>query len=127
MHPGMIYMLDEVQGIQTPVMTMEQRQEKLFEKSDLSGIGSWLPDLADSAHSLLTKYHDIFSLESCKLGCTHLTEHVINVAKDTPFKEQFRQIPLPLVEEVHAHLSEMLDSGVIHPGQSTWYNTVVLV
>ena len=109
MWPGTIDVLGEVQGIQTPRMTMEQRQEKLFEKLGLSSLGPWPPELADSAHSLLTEYHDIFSLESCKLSCTHLTEHVIKVTNDVPFREWFRQIPLPLVEEVHVHLWEMLD------------------
>ena len=60
--PGMIDMLDEAQGIQTPKLTTEQRQEKLFEKLDLSGLESWSPELADSACSLLAEYHDIFLL-----------------------------------------------------------------
>ena len=104
MKPGMIDTLDDTQGIQTLKLTTEQRQEKLFEKLDLSGLGSWLPELEDSAQSLLAEYHDIFSLEPCELGCTHLTEHVIKVTNDTLFKEQFRWIPPPLVEEVCAHL-----------------------
>ena len=58
--------------------------------------------------------------EPSNLGCTHSTKHVIKVTDDTPFKEQFRWIPLPLVEDVHAHLWEMLDSGAIHPSQSMW-------
>ena len=58
--PGMMDALDQVQGIQTLKMNTEQRQEKLFKKLDLSGLGSWLPELADSAHSLLAEYHDIF-------------------------------------------------------------------
>ena len=45
----------------------------------------------------------------------------------TPFKEQFRQIPLPLVEEVRNHLQEMLESGAIRPSQSALCNAVVLV
>ena len=101
MWPGMIDALDETQGIQTPALTAEQRQEKLFEKLDLSGLGSWSPD---SAYSLMAEYHNIFSLEPCELGCTHLTEHLIKVNNDAPFKEQFRWVPPPLVEEVHAHL-----------------------
>ena len=52
---------------------------------------------------------------------------MIKVTDDTPFKEQFRQIPLPLVEEVQNHLQEMLESGAIRPSQSAWCNTVVLV
>ena len=46
---------------------------------------------------------------------------------DTPFKEQFRQIPPPMVEEVRNHLREMLESGAIRPSQSAWYNVVMLV
>ena len=35
--------------------------------------------------------------------------------------------PLPLVEEFHNHLQEMLDSGDIQPSQSVWCNVVVPV
>ena len=125
--PGNIDALDEAQGIQTQKLTAEQRRERLFRKLDLSSLGSWLPELADSAYSLLAEYHDIFSLEPCELSCTHSTEHVIKVTNDAPFKEQFRWIPPPLVEEICAHLQEMLDSGTIHPSQSTWCKAVVLV
>ena len=113
-------------GCQTPKLTMKQWQEKLFEL-DLGGLESWPPELAEATQSLLAEYHNIFSLESSELDCTHSTKHIIKVTNDTPFKEWFRRIPLPLVEEVHMHLWEMLDSGVIHPSQSVWYNTVVLV
>ena len=54
-------------------------------------------------------------------------KHVIKVTDGTPFKEQFRQILLPLVEEVWNHLREMLESGAIQPSQSAWCNAVVLV
>ena len=79
MWPGTIDALDEVQGIQTQKLTAEQRQEKLFEKLDLSGLGSWSPELADFTCSLLAEYHDILSLE--QLGCTHSTQHVIKWLK----------------------------------------------
>ena len=124
---GLTETLEGVHGHQTPKLTMKQRQEKLFEELDLSRLESWTPELAASTQSLLAKYHDIFSLEPSELGCTHSTEHVVKVINDTPFKEQFRQIPSPLVEEVCKHLQEMLDSGTIHPSQSTWCNAVVLV
>ena len=93
MWPGTIDMLDEAQGIQTPKMKAGQRQEKLFKKLDLSGLGSWSPELADSAHSLLAKYHDIFSLEPCELSCTHLTKHVIKVTDAAPFKSYLGRFP----------------------------------
>ena len=89
---------------------IRQRQGRLFDELDLSGLDSWAPELADKAHWLLAEYHDIFSLDLAELGCTHLTEHTIKVTDDTPFKEQFWQIPPLMVEEVMNHLREMLES-----------------
>ena len=106
---------------------MKQRQEKLLGELDPSGLESWPPELAASAQSLLAMYHDVFSLEPSELGCTHSTKYVIKVTNNTPFKEQFRHIPPHLVEEVHNHLQEMLDSVAVCPSQSTWCNAVVLV
>ena len=54
-------------------------------------------------------------------------EHEICIEKDEPFKERFRHIPPPLLEEVHAFLQDMLEAGVIHPSQSPWCNMVILV
>ena len=108
-------------------LTTRQRQGKLFEESDLSGLNSWPPELAEAACWLLAKYHNVFSLQSAELGCTHSTEHMIKVMDDTPFKEWFRQIPPPLVEEVRNHLREMLESGAIQPSQSAWCYAIVLV
>ena len=81
-----------------PKLMVRQRHGKLFDELDLSGLNSWAPKLADAAHWLLAEYHDIFSLDLAELGCTHSTEHTIKVTDDTPFKEQFRQIPLSMVE-----------------------------
>ena len=92
----------------------------------MSGLDSWAPKLADAAHKLLAEYHDVFSLDPVELGCTHSIEHMIKVMDDTPFKEWFRQIPPPLVEEVQNHLQELLESGAIQPSQSAWCNVVVL-
>ena len=127
LHNDLTEASEEAYGPQVPKLTMKQRREKLFQELYMSGLESWPPKLVASAHSLLAKYHDIFSLEPSKLGFTHSTEHVIKATNDTLFKEHFRWIPPPLVEEIHAHLWEMLDSGVIHSNQSAWCNAVVLV
>ena len=108
-------------------LMVRQRHGKLFDELDLSGLDSWAPELADAAHQLLAEYHDVFSLDPVELGCTHSTEHTIKVTDNTPFKERFRQIPLPMVEEVRNHLREMLESSAIRPSQSAWCNAVVLV
>ena len=118
---------DESHDYHTPRLTVRQRHGKLFNKLDLSGLDSWTPELADAAHQLLAEYHDVFSLDPVELGCTHSMDHMIKITGDTPFKEWFRQIPPPLVEEVRSHLQEMLESGAIRPSQSAWCNTVVLV
>ena len=90
-------------------------------------LDSWPPELVDAAHWLLTKYHDVFSLDPMELGCTHSVEHMIKVMDDTLFKEQFRWISPPLVEEVQNHLWEILESGAIQTSQSAWCNVVMLV
>ena len=106
---------------------IRQRHGKLFDELDLSGLYLWAPELADKTRRLLAKYHDIFSLDLTELGCTHSTKHTIKVMDDTPFKEHFRRIPPPIVEEVRNHLKEMLESSAIRPSQSAWCNAVVLV
>ena len=74
----------------TPRLTVRQRHGKLLDELDLSGLDLWTLELADAAHWLLAKHHDVFSLDPAELGCMHSTEHTIKVTDDTPFKEQFR-------------------------------------
>ena len=74
----------------TPKLTVRQRHGKLFDELDLSGLDSWTPELADTAHWLLAEYHDVFSLDPAELGYTHSTEHIIKVTDDTLFKECIR-------------------------------------
>ena len=87
-------------------LTVRQRHGKLFDKLDLSGLDSLTPELADAACQLLAEYHDVFLLDPAELGCIHSTEHITKVTDDTPFKEWFRWIPLPMAEEVRNHLKE---------------------
>ena len=119
--------VDEPQNCHTPWLTVRQRHGRLLDELDLGGLESWAPELVDAAHWPLAKYHEVFSLDTAELGCTHSTEHMIKVTDDTPFKEWFRWIPPPLVEEVQNHLREMLESGTIRPSLSAWCNAVVLV
>ena len=76
---------------------------------------------------MLLEHHNIFSLDKNEIGCTDTAEHVIKLLDMEPFKERFRRIAPPLVEEVREHIQEMLDGGAIHPSQSPWCNAVVLV
>ena len=103
---------DKPQGPHTPRLTVRQRHGKLFNELDLGGLDSWAPKLADAACQLLAKYHNMFLLDPAELGCTHSMEYTIKVTDDTPFKEQFRWILPPLVEQVWNHLWG--DAGVWH-------------
>ena len=110
-------------------LTETERQDLLLEKLDLSGLEAWPQEQAEKAHSLLKEYHDIFLLEKRDMGHTNTTKHKI-VLKDPdtlPFKERFRRIPPPQLDEVREHLKLMLDAGVIPPNNSPWCNAVVLV
>ena len=103
------------------------RQERLLEKLNLDGLAHWSLRNAVVARELVLAYHDIFTLESNELGCTSAIKHEIHIDNSKAFKERFRCIPPPLLEEVHASLWDMLDAGVIHLKQSPWCNVVVLV
>ena len=108
-------------------MSVAVRQEKLLEKLNLDGLAHWSPENAVVAGELVLAYHDVFVLESNELGCTSAIEHEICIKNGEPFKEWFWHIPLPLLEEVHTSLRDMLEAGAIHPSQSPWCNAVVLV
>ena len=103
------------------------RQEKLLKKLNLDGLTHCSPENAVAVRELVLAYHDVFALESNEVGCTSAIEHEICIENDEPFKERFQRIPLPLLEEVHTSLQDMLEAGVIHPSQSPWCNAVVLV
>ena len=77
--PGMVDQLGTSQGIQMgrPKMTVEQQREVLFKQLDLSSLDSWTPKSRAATHMLLAGYHNIFSLDSCELGCLDLAWHVI--------------------------------------------------
>ena len=96
-------------------LTEAERQDLLLDKLDLSGLDEWPTEQAEKARGLLKEYHDIFFLEKQDMGHTKAAEHKI-VLKDLdtpPFKEQFRRIPPPQLDEVREHLKLMLDVGVI--------------
>ena len=98
-------------------LTIQQRQDLLLatlcKDSGMDHLKEWPPDLAQKAVALLLEFHHVFSLEPNEIGCTDATEHVIELMKDEPFKERFRCIAPPLVDEVCQHIQEMLDGGAI--------------
>ena len=118
-----------VAGMEVPQeqMSIEEHQHKLLEKLNLDGLSQWSPRNVATVRELLLSYYDVFTLGPSELGCTSAIKHEIHITDDEPLKECFRHIPLPLLEEVHALLRDMLEVGAIWPSQSPWCNTVVLV
>ena len=112
-------------------LSIEERQKLLMEllrqEGGLDQLADWTLELAQKFERLLIEYHDIFSLDKNEIGCMDTAEHVIELLDEEPFKEKFRQIAPPLLDEVQEHLQEMLDGGAIRPSQSAWCNEVVLV
>ena len=98
-------------------MSVAVRQERLLEKLNLDGLAHWSLENGVAARELVLAYHDVFMLESNELGCTSTIEHEIHIENDEPFKEWFRHIPLPLLEEVCTSLIQANPHGVM---QSSW-------
>ena len=99
----------------------------LRQEGGLDELTQWMPELAQKFEQMLMEYHDIFSLEKNEIGYTDVAKHIIELLDEEPFKEKFRRIAPPLLDEVWEHLQEMLDGGAICPLQSPWCNAVVLV
>ena len=108
-------------------LSVATRQEKLLGKLNLDSLSSWTPGNAAAARELVLTFHDVFALDDNELGCTSAIEHDIHITDSEPFKEWFRWIPPPLLEEVRTSLRDMLEAGAICPSQSPWCNAVVLV
>ena len=130
--PELIKKLDE-QDLESapPKLSIEERQQLLMQllkqEGGLDELTQWMPELTQKFEQMMMEYHDIFSLDKNEIGCTDAAEHIIELLDEEPFKEKFRQIALPLLDEVQEHLQEMLDGGAICPSQSPWCNAVVLV
>ena len=115
----------------SPKLTIPEQQQLLIEilegDSGLDMLKDWPEKEVLDAFQLLMEFHHMFSLDKNEMGCTDTTEHVIKLTNSEPFKERFRHINLPLVEEVCKHIQEMLDRGAIRPSNSPWCNAAVLV
>ena len=129
--PELAKELAEAQGKEAPKLTIKERQKLLMEllrqNSGLEQLKEWLPELALKFERMLMEHHHIFSLDKNEIGCTDTAEHIIELMDDEPFKERFRRIAPPLLEEVRENLQDMLDGGAIRPSKSPWCNAIVLV
>jgi len=77
--------------------------------------------------TLLTDYHDLFSLEEDERGEPDIVEFEISTGDELPRKIAARRIPYAASQEVVEQLDRMQKTGVIMPSNSQWSSQVVLV
>ena len=111
--PGTLEALDKSKTNEAQQLSIKERSEKPFEKLDLLGLESWMPENKEKALHLLAEFHNVFALEHGEMGCTEATEHHVEVTDPCPFKERPRNIPEGLLQEGKEHLDHMLDVGAI--------------
>ena len=85
------------------------------------------PEQVREVKEHLNKWQEVFSLHDLDLGHTSKVKHKIQLTDNTPFKDKYRRIPPSMIDEVGAHLKEMIDLKVIRPSQSPYCSNVVLV
>ena len=130
--PELMKKLDEQDPESAPQkLSIEERQQLLMrllrQEGGLDELTQWMPELAQKFEQMMMEYHNIFSLDKNEIGCMDVAEHIIELLDEEPFKEKFRQIAPPLLDEVWEHLQEMLDGGAICPSQPPWCIAMVLV
>ena len=129
---GQVIPANQVPPVVHPTRTAEETTTKapkgwVLEALDLQGLKEWPESEQKWARELLLKWEHLFAHSDLDLGKTALIKHKIKLTEQTPFKEQYRCIPLHMYDDVRAHIQEMLDIGAIHKSHSPWESTVVLV
>ena len=75
---------------------------------------------------MLHKHVDIFSTSDSDIGECKVGKHRTDLTDNVPFKEKFRRIPLGMIDELRAHLEDLVSAGIIRKSYSPWASPVVL-
>ena len=81
----------------------------------------------DELHSLLSEYHQTFSLEEDERGETDIVQLIIDTGDAPPQKQPVRRVPVAARQELANLLQSMQKSKIIQPSNSPWASPVVLV
>ena len=81
----------------------------------------------EQVKDLVREYEDVFSKADDDIGHYTGVSHKINLSDERPFKQRYRRIPPSMIDEVRAHLEELLEAGIIRESHSPFASNVVLV
>ena len=104
---------------------LPEHVKQLFEDTVSKGVLD--PVTTRGLKQLLFKHADLFARDDKDLGRTDLVQHDIDTGDARPIRQPPRRVPLALQPELDKEIAEMLDKGVIEPGQSPWASPLVLV
>lgn len=77
--------------------------------------------------SILQKNRKAFAETEDDVGFTWAATHRIQLVDDSPVNATYRRIPPNLLEEIRAHLLDLLRKGVIVPSSSPYSSAIVIV
>ena len=78
-------------------------------------------------NTLLSEYHEVFSLEDDERGETDLVQLTIDTGDAPPQRQPARRVPIAAQQELAQLLESMQKSHVIQPSESPWASPIVLV
>jgi len=85
-------------------------------------------DLPTNVHPALTQIVDEYGmLFSQQIGCTNITQHLIDMRDSPPDKVPSHPIPFHFVDRVQQQLADMTQEGIIRPSSSPWCAPAVYV
>uniref|UniRef100_A0A3B3H9D6 Gypsy retrotransposon integrase-like protein 1 n=1 Tax=Oryzias latipes TaxID=8090 RepID=A0A3B3H9D6_ORYLA len=108
---------------------MDVRTEQLTAGSEVGNLDlkGLTVEQTRKVRELLKKHEDVFAKSELDLGFTNLIEHEIPVLNEAPIKQRYRRIPPSQYEEVKAHITQLLQQGIISESSSPYSSPLVIV
>ena len=76
---------------------------------------------------MLRRHSDVFAWSEDGLGSTDLVQHRIILHTDVPIAEPYRRIPPRHLQEVRAHIEDLVQRGIIETSTSPYAAPIVVV
>ena len=77
--------------------------------------------------TLVRDYIDIFALNRSEIGVCNILEHEIKTTTNQPVRSKFRKIPLHMLKDVEAEVSDLLAHGIIEPSESPYSSPAMVI